>query len=296
MTSVSEPSPAADVLEPSPVAEVSGPSLAAGVAETSSAAVTVTVEEVMELVTGRYIDFPGVGIVDLNAPELSGNDWEMLEVATERMFIDPSILEMIASVSRALHQYKHASGFAPSATSEAAEAVPEEPAAGAEFFAVVSVPPLTSEGQEASLPQPAEAAEPTAAAVAVGATEDVVGEAGSSSPHPVVAGADEAIRPDEPAAALQERIALEDMARATSPEFKEVEEGTGAASLQGAAGGEAQTLDLACALWAATYESGNDAEDDEEVTTRNTLERKLNWARRAFDELILPATSVSLLV
>jgi hypothetical protein len=72
MTSVSEPSPAADVLEPSPVAEVSGPSLAAGVAETSSAAVTVTVEEVMELVTGRYIDFPGVGIVDLNAPELSG--------------------------------------------------------------------------------------------------------------------------------------------------------------------------------------------------------------------------------
>jgi hypothetical protein len=25
-----------------------------------------------------------------------------------------------------------------------------------------------------------------------------------------------------------------------------------------------------------------------------TLERRLNWARRAFDELILPATSVSL--
>jgi hypothetical protein len=31
-----------------------------------------------------------------------------------------------------------------------------------------------------------------------------------------------------------------------------------------------------------------DAEDDEEVAARNTLKRRLNWARRAFDELILP--------
>jgi hypothetical protein len=30
------------------------------------------------------------------------------------------------------------------------------------------------------------------------------------------------------------------------------------------------------------------------VVTRNTLECGLNWARRSFDELILPATSVSL--
>jgi hypothetical protein len=29
---------------------------------------------------------------------------------------------------------------------------------------------------------------------------------------------------------------------------------------------------------------------------RNTLERGLNWACRAFDEMILPATSVSFLV
>jgi hypothetical protein len=61
-------------------------------------------------------------------------------------------------------------------------------------------------------------------------------------------------------------------------------------------GGEAQTLELACASWAATSESGDDAEDDEEVAARNTLERRLNWERRAFDELILPTTSVSLLV
>jgi hypothetical protein len=40
------------------------------------------------------------------------------------------------------------------------------------------------------------------------------------------------------------------------------------------------------------FESGDDAEDDEEVVARNTLERGLEWARCAFDELILPATSV----
>jgi hypothetical protein len=36
--------------------------------------------------------------------------------------------------------------------------------------------------------------------------------------------------------------------------------------------------------------------DDEEATTRHTLERGMTFARRAFDELILPATSVSFLV
>jgi hypothetical protein len=39
-----------------------------------------------------------------------------------------------------------------------------------------------------------------------------------------------------------------------------------------------------------------DSEDDEEDTTRHTLDRGMTWARRAFDELILPATSVSFLV
>jgi hypothetical protein len=43
--------------------------------------------------------------------------------------------------------------------------------------------------------------------------------------------------------------------------------------LQGAAGGKAQTLELASTPWAATFESGDDVEDDEEVTMRSTLER-----------------------
>jgi hypothetical protein len=103
MTSVPEPLPAANVPEPSPATQVQEPSPTTGVALTSSAAVTMTVEEVMELATSRYIDFPGIGIVDLDASELPSNDWEMLEVATERMFVEPSILETIVSVSRALH-------------------------------------------------------------------------------------------------------------------------------------------------------------------------------------------------
>jgi hypothetical protein len=64
--------------------------------------------------------------------------------------------------------------------------------------------------------------------------------------------------------------------------------------LQGATSSEAQTLELACASWAATFEPGDDTEDDEEVAARSTLEHGLNWVRHAFDELILPATSVSL--
>jgi hypothetical protein len=67
-------------------------------------------------------------------------------------------------------------------------------------------------------------------------------------------------------------------------------------SSQAAASGEARALELACTPWAAVFGSGDDSEDDEEVAACNTLERGLNWVRRAFDELILPATSVSFLV
>jgi hypothetical protein len=78
------------------------------VAETSSARGAVTVEEVMELATCRYIDFSGVGIIDLEAPQLPK---KVLEVATERMFAEPSIVETIASVSKALHEYERPGSF-----------------------------------------------------------------------------------------------------------------------------------------------------------------------------------------
>jgi hypothetical protein len=151
------------------------------------------------------------------------------------------------------------------------------------------------ESWESSLPQSAEAAGATAAVAATGAVEAVVGEAGQSPPHPVFAGADEVHALDEPAADVQERVAPEMTTRAASPKIQETEE-MGASLSQGAVGNEAQALELTCTSWAATSGLGDDSEDDEEVAARNTLERGLNWVRRAFDELILPATSVSSLV
>jgi hypothetical protein len=59
----------------------------------------VTVEEVMELAMSRYIDFPDVGVIDLEAPQLPE---KVLDVATEPMFAEPSIMETIASVSQVL--------------------------------------------------------------------------------------------------------------------------------------------------------------------------------------------------
>jgi hypothetical protein len=125
--------------------------------------------------------------------------------------------------------------------------------------------------------------------------EGVVGEAGPSSPRPVTAAAEEVLVPGEPATAPQEHVVPEGTTRAAFPKIQEAEEDTGAALLQGAASGEAQTLELTCTPWAVAFESSDDTEDDEEVATHNTLERRLEWARRAFDELILPTTSVSFL-
>jgi hypothetical protein len=43
----------------------------------------------------------------------------------------------------------------------------------------------------------------------------------------------------------------------------------------------------------AAFEAGDNTKDDEEVVARNTLGCGLEWAHCAFDELILPLTSVS---
>jgi hypothetical protein len=74
MTLASEPSPAAGVSEPSP---------AAGAPEPSSAVGAASIEEVMDLATCRYVDFLGIGIVDLDTSELPSNDRKMLEVACD---------------------------------------------------------------------------------------------------------------------------------------------------------------------------------------------------------------------
>jgi hypothetical protein len=49
----------------------------------------------MELATYRYIDFPGVGVIDLEGPQYSEKGYEEVE---ERMSNAPTIREMLASV------------------------------------------------------------------------------------------------------------------------------------------------------------------------------------------------------
>jgi hypothetical protein len=84
MTSMSEPalvavaadpSPTAEAPESSPAAEALGPSSTVEVAGTSLAVGAVTVEEVMELATSRYIDFPDVRVIDLEAPNSRRRCW-----------------------------------------------------------------------------------------------------------------------------------------------------------------------------------------------------------------------------
>jgi hypothetical protein len=94
---------------------------------------------------------------------------------------------------------------------------------------------------------------------------------------------------------VQEFAVPETVARATTPEIQVAEE-TGASLSQGAAGGDARTLELACSSWATTTGLDADSEDDKEAAAHQTLESGMTWERRAFDELILPATLVSFLV
>jgi hypothetical protein len=89
MVPASKPTPAlmatdslsdTEVLEPSPVAEVPDPLATAEVAESLSARDAITVDEVMDLVTCQYMNFLGVGVIDLEAPQLPE---KVLEVATK---------------------------------------------------------------------------------------------------------------------------------------------------------------------------------------------------------------------
>jgi hypothetical protein len=105
----------------------------------------------------------------------------MLEVATVRMFTEPSILETITSVMSVLRQYEGVGGSTPPAASEEAEEVPEESAAGTESAVVASAPSPTREDHGASLPQPAETVASAPAAAVADVAEGVLGDAGPPS-------------------------------------------------------------------------------------------------------------------
>jgi hypothetical protein len=210
--------PVVGVSEPSPVVGVSGPPLTAEVTASSLARVTLTVEEMMELVTCRYIDFLGVGVIDLEAPQLLE---KVYEVAAERMFKEPTIMETIASVSKALQEYEHAGGFAPAIATKMADEALETPVAHIEPTTDVSAPLLADEGRETSFPQVKEAAEALIFITEVGMIEAVVWEVGSSPPRPVAAEAEDAETGAlaEPAAAIREPTASEAVTRAVSLEI-----------------------------------------------------------------------------
>jgi hypothetical protein len=112
VTAAASDLPAVGVPVPSPMIEVQGPPPTAEVAESSSARASLTVEEMMDLETGRYIDLPGVEVIDLEAPQLSEKEYD---AAAGRRSNESMIMETIASVSKALQEYERAGGFAPAA-------------------------------------------------------------------------------------------------------------------------------------------------------------------------------------
>jgi hypothetical protein len=263
--------------------------------ESSIAEGAASVEGATDLSSSRYVDFPGIGTIDLDVADLPSNDREMLEVAMEQMFADLSILDTITSTASALCQDEGAGVSVPPAAPEAAEGVLGESSDGTESVVIMPLPTSDGEGMGASLSEPAEAVTIVPTASVIGAAKGVVGGAKPSSPRPAATVVEEVLVPSQPSVAPRERDALKGVTRAASPKIQEAEMNSSTALLQGAGSGETQILELASTPWAATFEAGDDTEDDEEAAACNTLERRLVWARRAFGELILPATSVSFL-
>lgn len=75
--------------------------------------------------------------------------------------------------------------------------------------------------------------------------------------------------------------------------IQEVWEGSGAGLLPELEENGTPITDLVCSTWAATYEVDALDDEGEEAVSCCRLKRGLGWAHRAFDELILPATTVS---
>jgi hypothetical protein len=286
---------AVEVPVPPPMMGVRGPPPTAEVAESSSTQVSLTVEEMMDLETSRYFDLLGVRVIDLEAPQLPEKEYDV--AAAERRSNEPTIMDTIASVSKALQEYECAGGFAPATTEDTEDVTPAAPVARVELKEDTTVPPHADEGREASPPRPVDAAVTPAPIAKPISTEAVAGGEDTSPPGPVTIEVEDvgARTLDEPATVGQGLVVPETVARATTPEIQEAEE-TKASLSRGAAGDDAWTLELACSSWVTTTGLDADSEDNEEAAAHHTLERGMTWVRRAFDELILPATSVSFLV
>jgi hypothetical protein len=216
--------PAVEV--PPPTMEVRGPPPTAEVAESSSTRVSLTVEEMMDLETCRYIDVSGVGVIDLEAPRLPEKEYD---TAAEWRSSELMIMEMIASVSKALQEYKRASGFAPATAEDTEDEALAAPVTRVEPTEDTTTPPHVDEGREASPLRPVDAAETPAPVAKPVSAEAVAGGEDTSPPGPVTVEIEdvETRALDEPAAAAQGLTVPESMARAVTLEIQVAEE-TGA--------------------------------------------------------------------
>jgi hypothetical protein len=198
--------------------------------ESSAAVAAAPMEGLTDASSSQYVDSPGIGIIDLDTTELPSNDREILEATTERMFADPSVLDAIASVLPVPCEDEGAGGSVPPAAPEAAEGVVRDLIAGTE--SVVIEPPLTPAGESTDAPllQAAKAAVDAPTPLVIGAVEGVIGGAGPSSSQPATATTEEVLVPSQPAAAPQERDALEGTTRAASHQERDALEGTARAT------------------------------------------------------------------
>jgi hypothetical protein len=144
----------------------------------------------------------------------------------ERRSDEPTIMETIVSVLKALQEYEHVGGFASTAATDVGDAVLAAPAAHVEPTADAFMPPQVNEGREASPPQLVRTAETPAPVPEPGVADPVVGEEGTSPPRPVAGEAEgvEARVLDGPSTVVQEPAAPETMTRATTTRIQEAEE------------------------------------------------------------------------
>jgi hypothetical protein len=180
----------------------------------------------MDLETCRYIDFPHVGVIDLEAPQLQEKEYEM---AAEWRPNEPTIMETIASISRALQEYERAGSFASAVATDARDTVLAAPVTHAEPSVDASVPPRVDEGREVSSPKLVENAKTPAPVPEPSVVDPVVWEEEAPPPGPVATEAEraEARVLHEPAAVTKKSTVPETVAMATTSEIQVAEE-TGA--------------------------------------------------------------------
>jgi hypothetical protein len=177
----------------------------------------------MDLEMCQYIDLPGVGVIDLEAPQLPEKEYDE---AAERRSNESTIMETIASVSKALQEYERAGVFAPATAEDMEDVALAVPATRVEPTEDTTAPPHVDEGRKASLPGPVEAAETPALVAKPVSAEAVAREEETSPPGPVTIEVEdvETRALDEPAAAAQGLAVPELMARAITLEIQVAEE------------------------------------------------------------------------